>query len=143
MILKPLLYVFVTETVVGVILIQAVHKVAEFFEKSDAADRVYYPGLKSDPGYEVQKKQADGAGAMISFVLDEKYDYKKFFEGIKSVKELYNQGKVKRHPIVWELYRYLNNLDINKQYITKNYVVIDDGTIDLDSPEDINRLKID
>ena len=32
MILKPLLYVFVTETVVGVILIQAVHKVAEFFE---------------------------------------------------------------------------------------------------------------
>jgi cystathionine beta-lyase len=26
-------------------------KVAEFFEASDAADRVYYPGLKSDPGY--------------------------------------------------------------------------------------------
>ncbi|MBP5775812.1 MAG: PLP-dependent transferase, partial [Clostridiales bacterium] len=37
---------------------------------------------ESDPGYEVQKKQADGAGAMISFVLNDKYDYKKFFESL-------------------------------------------------------------
>ena len=29
--------------------------------------------------------QADGAGAMISFVLDEKYDYKKFFEELKLI----------------------------------------------------------
>ena len=46
---------------------------------------IWYPGLESDPGYEVQKKQADGAGAMISFVLNDKYDYKKFFENLKLI----------------------------------------------------------
>ena len=37
------------------------------------------------PGYEIQKKQADGAGAMISFVLNDKYDYKKFFEQLQLI----------------------------------------------------------
>lgn len=60
-------------------------KIAEWLETSGYVSKVYYPGLKSDPGYEVQKKQADGAGAMISFVLDEKYDYKKFFENLKLI----------------------------------------------------------
>ncbi len=60
-------------------------KIAEWLENSGYVSKVYYPGLKSDPGYEVQKKQADGAGAMISFVLNEKYDYKKFFKSLKLV----------------------------------------------------------
>ncbi len=60
-------------------------KIAQWLEDSGYVEKVYYPGLKSDPGYEVQKKQADGAGAMISFVLDKKYDYRKFFENIKLV----------------------------------------------------------
>ena len=60
-------------------------KIAEWLEQSGYVSKVYYPGLKSDPGYEVQKKQADGPGAMISFVLDAKYDYKKFFKNLKLV----------------------------------------------------------
>ncbi len=60
-------------------------KIAEWLEQSGDVSKVYYPGLKSDPGYEVQKKQADGAGAMISFVLDEKYDYRKFFKSLKLI----------------------------------------------------------
>lgn len=60
-------------------------KIAEWLVNSGYAVKVYYPGLKTDPGYEVQKKQADGAGAMISFVLDKKYDYRKFFENLKLV----------------------------------------------------------
>ena len=60
-------------------------KIAEWLKDSGYVSKVYYPGLKSDPGYEVQKKQADGAGAMISFVLDEKYDYKKFFKSLKLI----------------------------------------------------------
>ena len=47
--------------------------------------KVYYPGLTSDPGYEIQKKQATGAGAMISFVLNDEYDYRKFFESLKLI----------------------------------------------------------
>lgn len=60
-------------------------KIADWLVKSGYAEKVYYPGLKTDPGYEVQKKQADGAGAMISFVLDKKYDYRKFFENLSLV----------------------------------------------------------
>lgn len=60
-------------------------KIAKWLDESGYVNKVYYPGLKSDLGYEIQKKQADGAGAMISFVLDEKYDYKKFFESLKLV----------------------------------------------------------
>ncbi len=60
-------------------------KIAKWLQDSGYVEKIYYPGLESDPGYEVQKKQADGAGAMISFVLDKKYDYKKFFEELKLV----------------------------------------------------------
>ena len=60
-------------------------KIARWLEKSGYVEKIYYPGLESDPGYEVQKKQADGAGAMISFVLDKKYDHRKFFESLKLV----------------------------------------------------------
>ena len=60
-------------------------KIAKWLDESGYVTKVYYPGLESDPGYEIQKKQADGPGAMISFVLDKKYDYRKFFESIKLV----------------------------------------------------------
>ena len=76
-------------------------KIAEWLSGSGYVSKVYYPGLKSDPGYEIQQKQADGAGAMISFVLDEKYDYKKFFENLKLVSLAESLGGVESlvcHP---------------------------------------------
>lgn len=60
-------------------------KIATWLVRSGYTDKVYYPGLVSDPGFKVQKKQADGAGAMISFVLKEKYDYRKFFQSLKLI----------------------------------------------------------
>ena len=60
-------------------------KIAEWLVGSGYVEKVYYPGLKTDPGYEVQQKQADGAGAMISFTLKKEYDYKKFFKSLKLV----------------------------------------------------------
>ncbi len=60
-------------------------RIAEWLEKSGYVSKVYYPGLQSDPGYEVQKKQADGAGAMISFVLKEQYDYRRFYKNLKLI----------------------------------------------------------
>lgn len=59
--------------------------VAEFLEGREEVDKVYYPGLKSHPGYELQRKQAKGAGAVLSFVLDKKYDYKKFMKNIELI----------------------------------------------------------
>ena len=60
-------------------------KIANWLVDSGYALKVYYPGLKTDPGYEVQKKQAKAPGAMISFVLNDKYDYKAFFRNLELI----------------------------------------------------------
>ena len=57
-------------------------KIAKWLEKHEAVKKVYYPGLESAQGYEINKKQAKNGGAMISFELKEKYDFKKFFSSL-------------------------------------------------------------
>ncbi len=59
--------------------------IAEWLSNQDAVKRVYYPGLITDEGYEIQKKQADGPGAMISFELKEEYHIEKFFRQLKLI----------------------------------------------------------
>lgn len=59
--------------------------IARWLQQSGYVERIYFPGLESDPGYEVQFKQADGPGAMISFVLKSEYDYKTFFRELKLI----------------------------------------------------------
>ena len=56
-------------------------KIAEYLEGNDAAEEVFYPGLKGHSGYELQKTQAKGAGAVVSFKLNTKdYDLHTFVE---------------------------------------------------------------
>lgn len=57
-------------------------KIAEFLDNNASVKKVYYPGLKSFRGYEINKKQAKNGGAMISFELSEKYDIRRFFKSI-------------------------------------------------------------
>lgn len=53
--------------------------IADYLQYNPAVEEVYYPGLKNHSGYELQKKQAKGPGAVISFKLNEKdYDLNKF-----------------------------------------------------------------
>ncbi|MDR3290042.1 MAG: PLP-dependent aspartate aminotransferase family protein [Rickettsiales bacterium] len=59
--------------------------IAEKLSKHEAVKIVYYPGLKTSPGYEIHKKQARGGGGMISFILSDKYDFKKFLKNLKLV----------------------------------------------------------
>lgn len=59
--------------------------IAEYLNDHSAIEKVYYPGLKDHPGYEIQKTQAKGPGAMISFTLKEGYDVTKFLESIKMI----------------------------------------------------------
>ena len=42
-------------------------KIVEWLQKQKCVTKVLYPGIPSHPGYEVQKKQARGFGAMITF----------------------------------------------------------------------------
>lgn len=41
--------------------------IAKFLQKHKAVSKVYYPGLRSDPGHKLMKAQQLGPGAMLSF----------------------------------------------------------------------------
>lgn len=59
-------------------------QIAKELEKHPAILKVYYPGLESHKGYELQKSQAKGAGAVVSFLFNDKdYDLKKFVSELK------------------------------------------------------------
>lgn len=49
-------------------------KITEYLEKHEAVNKVYYPGLESNEGYELQKKQANGSGACFSIEVNDAYD---------------------------------------------------------------------
>lgn len=69
-------------------------------------------------------------------------DYAEFMRGVNAVKELQDEGKTKRTPIVWELYRYLNGLDVNvQQVLNETYVFIDDGTMDVDDLDKAEMIR--
>jgi methionine-gamma-lyase len=42
-------------------------KIAEYLNKHDRVEKVYYPGLLSHPGHELAKKQMSGFGGMVGF----------------------------------------------------------------------------
>lgn len=67
------------------------------------------------------------------------YDY--FKRHIERVKRLYDDGLTNRHPIMWELYRSMNNIDVNRHLLIDNYVAINDETCDIDTEKDIIKLQ--
>lgn len=78
-------------------------------------------------------------GEPFAYVVN---DVDTFFDGIAAVKWLQDEGKTARMPVVWELYRYLNGLDVNIQEVKDDtFKIIDDITIDVDSPEAYSELK--
>ena len=44
-------------------------KIARWLQTRVTVKKVFYPGLPDHPGYDLQRKQAAGPGAMISFTL--------------------------------------------------------------------------
>lgn len=68
---------------------------------------------------------------------------KEFRKGIEETKRLQDEGKLDRgYAISWELYRVLNNLNPNQMYINDDtYLSIDDETIDIDAPYQIEELN--
>ena len=62
---------------------KAALKIAEYMEKHPKVKKVYYPGLKSHEGYEINKKQCSSGGAVLSFELENCEAVKKFFKNVK------------------------------------------------------------
>ena len=58
---------------------------AQVLSAHPAVKSVHYPGLISDKGYEINKKQAKNGGVMISFELKDDYDINVFFESLKLI----------------------------------------------------------
>lgn len=66
-----------------------------------------------------------------------------FRKAIDECKRLQDEGKIERgYAIAWELYEVLTGRDINDFIITEDtYLVIDDETIDIDTPSQIEILE--
>ena len=108
----------------------AIGKIVGFAEEAeelcDTRNVLFGSSLAKNP-------QHENWGEPFAYVVN---DYREFMNGVYDVKDLQDEGKTKRIALVWELYRYLNGLDINvQQVLDETYITIDDGTIDADDPE--------
>ena len=59
--------------------------VAKYLDENPLVRRVYYPGLPSNPGYKVNRRQAKNGGAMMSFELAEGADANVFFRSLRVI----------------------------------------------------------
>lgn len=59
--------------------------ISEYLKSREEIEKVYYPGFEDHPGYQIQTKQAKGYGGVISFVLSDKIDYKKFLSNLELI----------------------------------------------------------
>ncbi|MBV4430503.1 bifunctional cystathionine gamma-lyase/homocysteine desulfhydrase [Clostridium tyrobutyricum] len=59
--------------------------IAKFLNENPLVEKVYYPGLESHIGHDIQKKQAKGYGAIISFVLKDTININDFFKKLKLI----------------------------------------------------------
>lgn len=58
-------------------------ELAKWLEGRQEVKKVYYPGLPSHEGHEVQKSQADGFGAILSFELENEEAVRKFVKKVQ------------------------------------------------------------
>jgi len=57
--------------------------IAKFLQSHSAVTRVYYPGLKDDPGHDLMNAQQSGPGAMLSFEVQTPQRAAKMMERVK------------------------------------------------------------
>ena len=99
------------------------------------------PNVNTFIGNEVARnKEHKNWGEPFGWII---VNQKEFRKGIEETKKLQDEGKLERgFALSWELYRVLNGLDPNKQYILdETYLSIDDETIDIDAPFQIEQLN--
>ena len=101
-------------------------KIARHLAAHPAVKTVYYPGLETAQGHDVQKKQAKNGGAMVSFELAPERDIRKFFPALRVVTLAESLGGVESlvcHPAT------MTHAAIPKE--TREAVGITDGLIRL------------
>jgi cystathionine beta-lyase len=76
-------------------------KIAKWLTEQPSVKKVYYPGLESAQGYEINKKQAKNGGAMISFELTDGHDTDTLFRSLNIITLAESLGGVEsliEHP---------------------------------------------
>ena len=68
-------------------------------------------------------------------------DTELFKEKINEVKKLKDDKVCCREPIIWEVYRVMNDIYVNEHRLKDNVVVINDESCDIDCIEDLEKLK--
>lgn len=99
------------------------------------------PSVNTFIGNEVARNKAHkNWGEPFGWIV---VNQKEFRKGIEETKKLQDDGKLERgYALSWELYRVINGLDPNKQYIIDDtYLSIDDETIDIDAPWQIEEMN--
>lgn len=61
-------------------------RIAKWLAKNPLVNKVYYPGLKSNPSYKLAKKQMNGFTGMLSFELKESINSEKFLNSLRLIK---------------------------------------------------------
>ncbi|MCK7590788.1 PLP-dependent aspartate aminotransferase family protein [Subsaxibacter sp. CAU 1640] len=61
-------------------------KLAKYLSEHEDVNKVFYPGLKSHPQYDLAKSQMKGFGGMLSFELTEGLDASQFQKALKLIK---------------------------------------------------------
>jgi len=69
-------------------------KIAHWLLEQSAVKKVYYPGLKDHPDYEISRRQASGFGGMISFSVRDEQTAVRILESVKVVKYAESLGGV-------------------------------------------------
>jgi cystathionine gamma-synthase len=69
-------------------------KIVNWLSGQSAVKKVYYPGLKEHPDYEISARQASGFGAMISFSVNKGQTAVKILESVKVIKYAESLGGV-------------------------------------------------
>ena len=59
--------------------------IAQWLQQQPKVKKVYYVGLPEHPGYEVNKKQSRGSGAMLSFAVDTKETALQILDKVKLI----------------------------------------------------------
>ncbi|MCA1058989.1 cystathionine beta-lyase [Rossellomorea aquimaris] len=61
---------------------ESAYKIASFLESRKEVEEVYYPGLSYHPGREIQVRQAEGPGAVLSFRLRGEEEVKQLIQHV-------------------------------------------------------------
>jgi cystathionine gamma-synthase len=69
-------------------------KIAHWLLEQSAIKKVYYPGLKEHPDYEISRKQTSGFGGMLSFSVKDGKTAEHILESVKVIKYAESLGGV-------------------------------------------------